>query len=154
MINYLTANSDEEYKNAAMLFKEYAARLNIDLSFQHFDEEQMQIKPMYCLPDGGVIICKAADEFIGCVGIRKIDNNTAELKRMFTNHAYQKQGIGKALLKKAVELARTLHYTTIRLDTLNYMTPAIKLYKDYGFYEIPAYYNNPNATAVYFEIKC
>ena len=153
MINYLTANTDEEYKNAAMLFKEYAARLNIDLSFQHFDEELIEIKTMYGLPGGGIILCKYRDEFIGCVGIRKIGNNIAELKRMFIKPDHQKKGIGKTLLEEAVELAKTLNYTAIRLDTLNYMTPAIKLYKSYGFYEIPAYYNNPNATAVYFEIK-
>ena len=153
MVNYLRADTDEEYKNASILFKEYAAWLNIDLSFQHFDDELIAIKAMYGLPDGGIILCKYRDEFIGCVGIRKIDNHTAELKRMFIKQAWQKQGIGKILLKKVVELARILNYTVIRLDTLNYMMPAIKLYKEYGFYEIPAYYNNPNATVVYFEIK-
>jgi putative acetyltransferase len=154
MINYLRANTDEEYRNATLLFKEYAAWLNIDLGFQHFDEELVQIKTMYGLPEGGIVLCKTGDEFIGCVGIRKIDSNIAELKRMYIKQAWQKQGIGKTLLAKAVELAQTLNYTAIRLDTLNYMIPAIKLYKDYGFYEVPAYYNNPNKTAVYFEIKC
>jgi putative acetyltransferase len=154
MINYVRANTGEEYKNAALLFKEYAAWLNIDLGFQHFDKELKEIKTMYGEPGGGIILCKTMDAYIGCVGIRKINSNIAELKRMFIKPAWQKQGIGKALLEKAVELARGYNYTTIRLDTLNYMTPAIKLYKDYGFYEIPAYYNNPNATAVYFEIEC
>lgn len=154
MTEYITADTEYEYNHAAMLFKEYATWLNIDLSFQHFDEELVAIKKMYGLPEGGIILCKSGDEFIGCVGIRKIDNNTAELKRMFIKQAWQKQGIGKVLLEKAIELAKKINYNTIRLDTLNYMTPAIKLYRQYGFYEIPAYYNNPIATAVYFEIKC
>lgn len=154
MINYLRANTEEEYTYAAILFKEYAAWLNIDLSFQNFDDELMEIKTMYGLPDGGIILCKTEDEFIGCVGIRKIDSKTAELKRMFIKQAWQKQAIGKVMLEKAIELARTLKYTTIRLDTLNYMTAAIKLYKKCGFYEITAYYHNPNKTAVYLEIKC
>lgn len=154
MINYIRANTDEEYEYAALLFKEYAAWLNIDLGFQHFDKELNEIKIMYAKPDGGIILCKTMNEYTGCVGIRKINSNTAELKRMFIKPAWQKQGIGKILLQKAVQLARGLNYKTIRLDTLNYMTPAIKLYKDSGFYEIPPYYNNPNATAVYFEIKC
>jgi carbonic anhydrase len=153
MINYLRAYTDEEYKNAALLFKEYAAWLNIDLSFQHFDDELIDIRTMYGLPDGGIILCKYGNEFIACVGIRKIDSQTAELKRMFIKQVWQKQGIGKALLEKAVELAKTLNYTGIRLDTLSYMTAAIKLYKKHGFYEITAYYHNPNKTAVYFEIK-
>jgi ribosomal protein S18 acetylase RimI-like enzyme len=106
---------------------------------------------MYGKPTGGIVLCKIKSEFTGCVGIRKIDNDTAELKRMFIKTAYQKQGTGKTLLDKAVELAKSLNYKAIRLDTLNYMTPAIKLYRQYGFYEIPAYYTNPNETALYFE---
>jgi putative acetyltransferase len=57
------------------------------------------------------------------------------------------------LLEKSIALAKTCKYNFIRLDTLNHMTPAINLYKKYGFYEIAAYYHNPVATAVYFEKK-
>jgi GNAT superfamily N-acetyltransferase len=134
-----------------LLFKEYAEWLNIDLSFQYFDDELMELKTMYGEPEGGIILCKADDEFIGCAGIRKIDNDIAELKRMFIKPAYQKRGAGKTLLAKAVELAKSFNYKIIRLDTLNYMAPAINLYKQSDFYEIPAYYHNPNETVVYFE---
>lgn len=154
MADYIIADTIEEYSSAALLFKEYAAWLNIDLSFQHFDEELAALKIMYRKPEGGIILCKEGNEFIGCVAVRKIDSNIAELKRMYIKPAFQKQGIGVVLLQKAVEFARARNYSTIRLDTLNYMIPAINLYKKYGFYEIPAYYNNPNETAVYFEIKC
>lgn len=58
------------------------------------------------------------------------------------------------MLGNAIQLAKTLNYSVIRLDTLSYMTTAINLYKKYGFYQIPAYYHNPNETAIYFEIKC
>ncbi|MFM6924422.1 MAG: GNAT family N-acetyltransferase [Ferruginibacter sp.] len=154
MADYFFADSEEDYSIAAMLFKEYAAWLNIDLGFQHFDEELKEIRTMYGKPGGGIILCKEGKEIIGCVGIRKIDNDTAELKRMFIKAVFQNKGIGKSLLQHAIEFAREHHYRVIRLDTLNYMIPAIKLYKNAGFYEIPAYYNNPNETAVYFEMKC
>ncbi len=153
MHDYIIAGTDKEYANAAELFKEYAAWLNIDLSFQHFDEELLEIKTMYAPPEGGIILCKKNNDFIACVAIRKINNETAELKRMFVKPAYQGQGIGKILLNKAIELAKAAGYSCIKLDTLDYMTPAINLYKQYGFYEIPAYYHNPNTTAVYFELK-
>ncbi len=153
MANYIIADTEEDYKIAAQLFTEYAQWLNIDLSFQQFDDELMKLKTMYGKPQGGLILCKVENEFIGCAGIRKIDNNIAELKRMFVRPTFQNQGIGKALLQKAVELAGTLNYNAIRLDTLNHMTAAISLYKNHGFYEIASYYHNPNATAVYFEMK-
>jgi putative acetyltransferase len=73
MIDYVRANADEEYMHAVLLFKQYALWLNIDLSFQHFDEELLELKKMYAAPTGGIILCKANDKFIGCVGIRKIE---------------------------------------------------------------------------------
>lgn len=70
---------------------------------------------------------------------------------MFVKPAYQRQGIRKILLEKAVELTTSNNYTFVRLDTLNYMIAAINLYKQIGFYEIEAYYHNPNLTTLYFE---
>ena len=108
---------------------------------------------MYDPKNGGIILCKNKGEYNACVAIRKIDTQTAELKRMFVKPAYQRQGIGKSLLDNAIQLARKNNYTYIRLGTLNYMTVAINLYKQFGFYEIEAYYDNPNITTVYFEKK-
>ena len=153
MPEYLIVQNDEEYKAAAALFKEYAAWLDIDLGFQHFDEELDNLKKMYNAADGGIIICKENDYFIGCVAIRRSAVNIAELKRMYVQPAHQYKGIGKNLLEQSLELAKNLHYECIRLDTLNHMTAAIDLYKKYGFYEIAAYYQNPFETAVYFEKK-
>ena len=119
------------------------------------DENELnEIQLKYSKPDGCIILCKINNEFIACVAIRKINAHTAELKRMYVHPAFREQGIGKNLLIKAIAFAKETNYSVIRLDTLNYMTPAINLYKKIGFYEIPAYYSNPIKTAVYFEITC
>ena len=151
MPDFIIADTEEQYRSAALLFKEYANWLNIDLQFQHFEEELTLLKTMYAAPEGGIILCKIENECIACVAIRKINNQTAELKRMFVRLGYQRLGIGKILLEKAIDLARSANYSCIRLDTLNYITAAINLYMQYSFYEIAAYYNNPNTTAIYFE---
>jgi putative acetyltransferase len=143
--------TEEEYSIAASLFREYASWLNIDLGFQHFEKELLELKKMYAAPTGGIIICKMGTDYIGCIAIRSIDDSVAELKRMYVKPAFQKHGIGSMLLEGALSLANTLGYKKIRLDTLSNMTPAINLYKKYGFYEIPAYYYNPEKTAVFFE---
>lgn len=145
------AYTEEEYKAAAVLFREYATWLNIDLSFQHFEEELTHLKEMYGPPFGGIILCRDKKEWIGSIAIRKIDTEIAELKRMYVKPLYQQHGIGNALLQDALLLAKKYDYKKIRLDTLNTMIPAMNLYKRNGFYEIPAYYFNPEKTAVYFE---
>jgi len=67
MPEYNLVQTDEEYKAAALLFKEYAAWLGIDLGFQHFEEELENLKTMYNAADGGIILCKVADSYIACV---------------------------------------------------------------------------------------
>lgn len=153
MLELIEVVSDEEYDITASLFKEYAEWLNVDLAFQHFENELKVLKVMYATPEGGILLCKKEGTFIGCAAIRKFDAGVAELKRMFVKTEYHKMGIGQLLLDKAIKLATKANYKTIRLDTLDYMLPAINLYKKNGFYEIEAYYHNPNSTAIYFELR-
>ena len=148
---YITASSDEDYTEAKKLFREYAALIDIDLSFQKFEEELSGINKMYALPTGGIILCKANEKFVGCIAMRRIENGICELKRMYVNPQFQGRGIGKELLQKALQLAKDYNYELMRLDTLNHMTRAIHLYKQHGFYEIMPYYFNPNTTALFFE---
>lgn len=151
MPEYIYVTTEEEYATAASLFSQYAAWLNIDLTFQNFTEELKILQNMYAPPSGGIILSKNGNDYTGCIAIRKIDTDTAELKRMYVKPAFQQKGIGARLLHEAILLAKEYGYKKIRLDTLSNMTPAIDLYKKVGFYEIPAYYFNPESTAVYFE---
>lgn len=151
MTEYLLANTIKEYNAANCLFKEYAATTGIDLSFQNFDNELKELRKMYAAPTGGIILCRKENDYAGCVAIRKLSEKIGELKRMYVKPQFQNFGIGKALLKNALKLAEDCKYKWIRLDTLDFMQPAIHLYKQNGFYEIEPYYNNPNATAIFFE---
>lgn len=38
------------------------------------------------------------------------------------------------------------------LDTLPFLKSAIMLYKNFGFYEIPSYNNNPLDTLIYMKL--
>ena len=87
MADYILANTEHQYKVAAALFKEYADLLNIDLGFQRFEEELQELKEMYDPKNGGIILCKNKGEYIACVAIRKINDQTAELKRLFVRPA-------------------------------------------------------------------
>jgi putative acetyltransferase len=147
----IIANSNTEYAKAAILFQEYATWLNIDLSFQKFDDELQQLKEMYALPNGAILLAKENDIFMGCVAVRKKEKDVAELKRMYIKPIARKKGLGNLLLVEALKIATSLGYKKIWLDTLDNMTPAINLYKKAGFYEIAPYYFNPEKNAVFFE---
>ncbi len=151
MFDYIHVQSEKEYIEAAKLFKEYAAWLKIDLSFQSFEEELKTLKTMYASPEGTIILCKTDNEYMASVAVRPKENGVAELKRMFVKPPYHHNGIGQTLLNKSLAFAKNAGYKKIWLDTLDTMIPAMMLYQKNGFYKIPPYYYNPEPSAVYFE---
>lgn len=150
MPEYYIAASEKDFSDATELFKEYAAWLQIDLCFQNFGTELKQLPDMYGPPYGAIFLCKQNEQLAGCVAVRKFADKTAELKRMWVRPEFRSLGIGESLLQQALEFAKAKGYKAINLDTLVIMTPAIHLYKKYGFEESEAYYDNPHPDARYF----
>ena len=150
-ITYRIANTKEDFETGKKLFEEYVDSLNVDLSFQDFSKELDTVGQQYNEPSGGLLLAFADDRPAGCAGIRRLDDGIAELKRMYIKNEYRGFKIGVALLQQSIELAKTLGYKKLRLDTLASMTKAQQLYKSFGFYEIGAYRYNPLAGTIYME---
>src|ERR1700730_15319415 len=136
---------------AATLFREYADRLGIDLSFQGFEAELASLPGKYAPPTGDLILaCAPSGDALGCVAVRPREGTAAcEMKRLYLRPAGRRSGIGTALVTAIIKSAEELGYAEMKLDTLPSMPEALALYKRYGFAEIPAYYQNPVAGTVY-----
>jgi ribosomal protein S18 acetylase RimI-like enzyme len=133
------------------LILEYIEWLNHDLSFQNINAELGRFPEKYSEPNGIFIIAIKDDNVIGCVGLKKMDDKTCEMKRLFVTDNYNGKGIGKKLVEKIIEEAKVKNYEKMRLDTLDTMKTALKIYRKNGFYEIKPYYNNPNTGVIYLE---
>lgn len=145
--------SVQEYTIAINLFQEYASQIGIDLSFQNFEQELIEIEKQYSRPKGIIFIAfNNEGQPIGCFGIKQFTPSVCELKRMHLKPKARGKGIGKQLLLKVIKTGKELNYITMRLDTLPTMQTTIKLYQEVGFYEIDAYRFNPFAGAKFFEI--
>jgi putative acetyltransferase len=151
-IAYKTANTADEFKEGKKLFQQYAKSLELDLSFQNFANELETMEAQYNRPKGALILAYEEQTTIGCVAIREINTDIAELKRMFVLPEYRKYKIGKKLLELSIEIAaKEFHYKKIRLDTLPSMSAAQKLYQQFDFYQIPPYRFNPVEGTVFME---
>ena len=137
---------------AKELILEYVDWLGYDLSFQNFDKEIDTLQETYGPEHGGLFIAFRNGQAIGVAGIKRFTDRDCELKRMYVQPGSRGFGIGKLLLTACIAIAKDLNYHTIKLDTADFMKPAIKLYTANGFVEIPAYRHNPHEEARYFEL--
>ena len=126
------------------LFLEYAASLRIDLSFQNFDDEMQSLESYYEL-----ILLAGAD---GCVALRRIDETTCEMKRLYVRPAARGHDLGRTLAEAVILEAKQRGYARMRLDTLPTMQSAMRLYESLGFTDIAPYRFNPIAGSRFLEL--
>ena len=136
-----------ELDRVRQFFRNYAAWLGVDLCFQNFDEEMATLPGRYAAPQGRLFYAEVAGGGeklgAGCVGIRPFAEGVCELKRLYVDPAQRGLGIGRLLALEAIRAARRIGYRKIMHDTLPAMRIAVKLYRELGFLEAPAYYQTP-----------
>ena len=128
---------------ARTLFREYADSLGIDLSFQDFAAELADPLRVYEL----VLVATG-----GCVALRRVDERTCEMKRLYVRPSARGTGLGRALAEAVIAHARARGYRRMLLDTLPSMTAARSLYASLGFRETDAYRYNPVEGTSFLEL--
>jgi hypothetical protein len=82
-MRYLVKNhraaTGADFEEGKILFKPYVDSLGIDLSFQDFETELMIIDKQYSKPEGGLLLARIDKSYVGCSGVRKLDDQTAEI---------------------------------------------------------------------------
>lgn len=147
----ITEASAEDIPLVRELFLEYAGSLEFDLGFQGFQRELQTLPGSYAPPQGSIFLAYAGGEPAGCIALRPLGPGLSEMKRLYVRPAYQGRGLGRKLTNALLTRARELGYQRIRLDTVPSMKAAIAMYKSMGFYEIPAYRENPVPGTSYME---
>lgn len=147
------AQSPAEIEDVRRLLREYAVFLGVDLFFQGFEDEVAGLPGKYALPNGTLLIATKGDRVAGCVALRALGDGVCEMKRLFVRAEYRGAGLGKLLASEVIEVARTLGYSLMRLDTLDRLTAAMRLYESLGFRKTTPYYENPIHGVVYWELN-
>ncbi|AHF16365.1 GNAT family N-acetyltransferase [Niabella soli] len=150
-LQFLTATSESDFNAGRQLFRAYAASLPFDLSFQGFEEELASIEVQYGAPEGALVLGFDRLVPVACAGIRRWNETTAELKRMYIDPACRGQKLSVRLMAIALEKALQLGYEKMVLDSVGSMKAAIHLYESFGFEKIAPYRFNPFEDAVYME---
>ena len=152
------ATSPEDIAAVRELFLEYANWLAVDLSFQNFERE-LQTLPGDYVPQrrGALFLAELDGEIVGCLALHSCfgesnHSTICEVKRAYVRPHARGQKVGRTLLLTAMQRAREMGYTHMRLDTMpSRMAEAVDLYRKMGFYEIEAYRPNPMEDATFME---
>ncbi|MGD2098451.1 MAG: GNAT family N-acetyltransferase [Desulfobacterales bacterium] len=153
MIRIIPAQTEDHYRQARLLFQQYADTLDFDLEFQGFSRELATLPGEYAPPKGCLLLAKRAQEFVGCVALRPLGKRNCEMKRLYVAPGYRNQKIGRALAEAIIERAYVIGYERMRLDTVETMTAAQALYRSLGFRPIKPYRYNPLNNPFYFELN-
>ncbi len=114
----------------------------------HFSLSNAQVVP----GDGAFLVAWLDDAAVGCGAVRRLDETTAEIKRMYVDPSVRGRGIGRALLDALEREARLVGVKTIVLETGTRLASAIKLYVAMGYAPIPLFgdYVSSPATSLCF----
>jgi GNAT superfamily N-acetyltransferase len=121
---------------------ELITALNAELSKQypepgatHFRLDPQEVSEA----NGAFLIAYSNEKAIGCGAIRKLENDTAEIKRMYVTPEARRMGIGRKLLQALEAEGRRLGSRRLLLETGERQIDAMGLYIQAGFVRIPPF---------------
>lgn len=83
-------------------------------------------------------------EIVGTVQLKRLDQTTAEVKRLYVVPARRGEGLGRRLMEAVLDGATEEGFSTLRLGVGPYLETAQSLYEDLGF-EYTSRYDRSNA---------
>lgn len=146
------ASDPADFVVLGTLFREYIDSLGFPLTFQDVDREMAQLASRYGPPSGRAFIVMIGPVPAGVVGVRRFNETSAEIKRMYVRPPFRGRGFGRALAEAAVQAAAELGYQRVLLDSRRSMKAALSVYRNLGFQETAPYRDNPLPDAVYMEM--
>jgi GNAT superfamily N-acetyltransferase len=86
-------------------------------------------------PTGAFLVARSINDQtpVGGVGLRRIREGTAEVKRLWVLPEHRRAGIAAALMGEIEDVARRLGYATLRLETGSGQPEAVALYDRFGW---------------------
>jgi len=90
-------------------------------------------------PTGAFVVLLDDGQAVAGGGIRRVDADTSEVKRVWTSPGHRRQGHARTVLTALEGAARDRGYTRVRLETGPAQPEAVALYQDLGYRQIPLY---------------
>ena len=96
-------------------------------------------------PSGAFVVVHDTGEAVGCGGVIRVDDGTAEIKRMWIRPDHRGRGLGRRLLAHLESVAAGFGHRRVLLDTNESLSEAIAMYGRSGYQPVERYNDNPYA---------
>ena len=159
MLKIYPAETSEDIELIKGLLEEYVATWFLDGSPVHVKEVEAHKQQMNNLsesfgpPDGCLLVAKYKGESAGCVALRKLSDETCEMKRLYVTPEFRGLKTGRKLAEHVIDEARKIGYERMRIHTITILERANRLYKSLGFNKIEPYEFTPRDDSVFMELK-
>jgi len=98
------------------------------------DEEIRHISEYYHkAPGNGFWVADLAGDVVGMAGIERLNDDEAEVRRMYVDAGYRRRGIGVRLLSHVEDFCAEEGYARILLSTSEMQEAALALYRAQGY---------------------
>ena len=94
---------------------------------------------LFFAPTGRLLLAKEGERVAGTAFLKKLREDTCEIKRMYVRPEFRGKKVGKNLLSQLIQDAKLIGYSKILLDSAIYMEKAHSLYRSMGFIEVDRY---------------
>src|ERR1700731_2212670 len=113
MLLITEALAEPAISQARTLFHEYAMSPGVVACLQDFERELASLPGQYDPPTGRLLVAlrqgpAGIDEPVGCVGLRKLEDGTCEMKRLYVRPSLRGEGTGRALVEALISEARAM----------------------------------------------
>jgi GNAT superfamily N-acetyltransferase len=152
-------STPRHFAGARELFQEYVdflyslpdMRVHVDSQDPATEMAELEAGS-YAPPDGALLLASHEDDFVGVVALRKLTEETCEMKRLYVRPKWRAASVGIQLAQAIITTARDMGYQRMWLDTHPAMTKAHQLYYSLGFNPIPRYNENIVPGVLFLEL--
>jgi GNAT superfamily N-acetyltransferase len=149
-VSFYQVESPEDTQQAGVIIREYLEWLNERVQGDYgieFDVESMVASDLsdsekFHPPNGRFYLVQYKGDVAGVGCLKKLEEGVGEIQRMYVLPSFRGRGLGRALVNRLIEDARSIGYQRLKLESLEFLEAAHSLYRSVGFHEIDPYADN------------
>lgn len=96
-------------------------------------QDLVAVASFYETAGGWFEILETGEQLVGTIGMYPLSGEAIELRKMYFHPEIRGQGLGKALLARAILQAQQAGFDSIELETATALRAARALYRKFGF---------------------